>query len=321
MSDHSIQPLKAIRLIHRSLCVPIRRFDVFHFVDVLTFPTSSTVFHIRHNVLAPSAPMDIDQALLFDASITDAIDRMAEVGKLRFGMNHPPRIAMMAIVCELAMEISGPKALDLDAVRTYCASSVRYTKASKKYSTKRYQSFHNSATLLFGTKAVKVFSNGKLHITGVKTVAEAHECVRSFLRMMLVEEENCAAIADAIEFTTKILNINCCVKPAGKLAISLEKLQQKFQNHNANIAPSAEDATRTKGAAGARISSTRYHPDIYQALVAKMRCSADAHKDVSALIFYTGTVILTGARLASDLEESFELVCSEMMADDIGLDV
>ena len=253
--------------------------------------------------------MDIAEAVNFDSSIDAALVRMAEMGETEFGMTEKPRISMMAIVCQLEMESNGPNTLDLGVVRSLCANRVRYTKTTKRCLKNGYRSFYNSVTLMFGTKAVKVFSNGKLHITGCKTVACAHACVKSFLKMMLVDEPDAELVADSIGFSTKILNINCCVKPRKPgSAICLEKLQQKLQSLSATEAGDDEKA---------RISSTRYNPDIYQALVAKMRCSADALKDVSALIFYTGTVILTGARQASDLERSFQLVCGEMKGNDI----
>jgi TATA-box binding protein (TBP) (component of TFIID and TFIIIB) len=251
--------------------------------------------------------MDVDEAILFDQAIDNALANMAELGRSEFGMIDEPRICMMAIVCQIAMDTDAPNAMDLDMVRELCAKHVRYTKTTKKCLKYGYRSFYNSVTLVFGTKAVKVFSNGKLHITGCKTVSHAHECVRAFLKMMLghIVDDN---IIESIDFSTKILNINCCIKPR-KLgtAISLEKLQQKLES----LAPAAPTATTTS-ASEARIASTRYNPDIYQALVAKMRCDDKATKLVSALIFYTGTVILTGARHATDLERSFRLVCRQM---------
>lgn len=285
--------------------------------------------------------VDVDDGARFDADVRAALERMGDFAAAKYGISNKPQISMVTVVCQLAIEQPASpdqsKALDLNLVRELCAKHVRKSKSSKKYKDdKKYQSFYNSVTLVFGSKAVKVFSNGKLHITGCKSVTEAETCAKSFLRLLMAgggdDDVNIDEAVEQVVYSTRVLNINCCVRTrdSGGTPISLEKLQQKLQKmpqqttrrreeEDAAAAAEAEEDGADIADAPASVTSTRYNPDIYQALVAKVRCEPRATKDVSALIFYTGTVMITGARRPADIEKAFELVCEQMMDKSIEL--
>jgi TATA-box binding protein (TBP) (component of TFIID and TFIIIB) len=178
-----------------------------------------------------------------------------------------PSIVTMTIVCILGVPLS------LEDVREACISILR---------TKR--SFMNSATLEFGKKAMKVFSNGKLHITGCTKMVEAKACCDEFLEMMDMEVEDG-------EVPINLLMMNVCIKKAtqGDGFPPLEVLQKHFAS-----LPGIH---------------TRYHPDIYQGLVLKLSVGS---RVVTVLMFYTGTIMFMGIRTPEELDTASSRIFSEL---------
>lgn len=176
-----------------------------------------------------------------------------------------PKITTATIVCS-----SGVDKVDLEAVRSNAALSIRTSTRGKK----QYRSFSNSVTVLFeGTKAIKVFINGKFHITGCPKVAKALEHANTLCGAMgwpAVEEGKVKILT---------LNVSFGVQPRRNIDLS------RFHAYILACEPSSVGA--------------RYNPDIYQGLVLKVPVSNGRH--ASVLVFYTATAIITGVREPSDL--------------------
>ena len=149
---------------------------------------------------------------------------------------------------------------------------------------KQYRPFSNSVTVIFDkTKAMKVFKNGKLHITGCTSVGYAESLVHRFLKSM---DWN-----DTPIHSTKILTLNTILRMQTQQKISLEKMFEYLTN----------DAT----------CQVRYTPDIYQGLIIKKQLTGEDRK-ISFLFFYTGSVIICGVRKPEELSFGLSYVNSLM---------
>jgi TATA-box binding protein (TBP) (component of TFIID and TFIIIB) len=190
---------------------------------------------------------------------------MDDVSKSGMGMFQSPTIVTMTIVYDLGQTV------DLEDVREGCAKFLRTGK-----------SFMNCATLSFGKKAMKVFKNGKLHITGCRSNEDARECCETFLDQMAYD----VCVDD---MSHKILMMNVCVRSSGQMLDpfpQLDALQEVF-DQRAEV-------------------KTRYHPDIYQGLVLKVE--AGPGRVVTVLTFYTGTLMFMGVKHPAELRCVSEIV-------------
>lgn len=171
-----------------------------------------------------------------------------------------------------------PRRIDLDVVRENETLQVRTKKG------KNYRPFSNSVTIMYDTtKTVKVFTNGKLHITGCTTMAHAESIASRFLTSM--------DWADTPVTEKKILTLNTTLHIAPKAAISLGALYARL-------------ATDTS-------IFTRYTPDIYQGLIVKKE-TPDGGRKISILFFYTGSVIVCGVQRPEELALGLSVVRSVM---------
>ncbi len=209
-----------------------------------------------------------------DAEFADALRTIREykVGELSCSA---PRITTATVVCNL----SGVERIDLDDVRNNPRLVVRTAKSKKK----TYRAFSNSVTILFDrTKAIKVFVNGKLHITGCNEIAQAIRHANAFAEAMGWP----AARAEGVKVLT--LNVALGVQPRRNVLL---------KDFYAFLSMSSQSGLQA-----------RYNPDIYQGLVLKVPCEREPGRMVSVLLFYTGTMIITGARVPRDLVHTHDVV-------------
>lgn len=223
-----------------------------------------------------------------DALFQNAIANMAEYKNNSLGTTMP-FVTTATIVCTVNVE-----QIDLEDVKANPLLVVRIKKNTRKL----YRYFSNSVTLLFDkTKAVKVFVNGKLHITGCTRIAQAVGYAEAFCRAM--------KWPDAVKvIQTDILTLNTSYKISPRRNIRLDKFYQTIVDKaDANI-------------------TARYNPDIYQGLVMKVMHPITGRK-ITALIFYTGSVMLTGVRTHEELTYSFITMMNtlERVSDQVLYDV
>lgn len=188
-----------------------------------------------------------------------------------------PYITTATIVCCLDVPH-----INLDDVRANRTLEIRTFKSK----TKQYRSFANSVTVLFDkTKAAKVFVNGKLHITGCTKVGQAISYSKKFCEAMGLHHATIKSV--------QILTLNTAFRLKPKANIRLAILHEALQQ------------------LGSGRFSTRYNPDIYQGLVVKVAHPTTSRK-ITTLIFYTGTMIITGVRTDDELVHTYKFVMDEI---------
>lgn len=200
-----------------------------------------------------------------------------------------PTMSTISATCRLN------KRIDHDIVRMMCADYVR-TKNTPRQKNKKgnWKSFNNAVTVVFNKKAVKVFKNGKIHITGCKTIEEIREVMDLFMTSMMYDDEGEDAVI-VEDITIHSFNVtNRLTKPGFK--VKLTELQQKLN---------AVDSI-----------STFYDPSRWQGLRVKKIFPVEGDDKgkhtVTALIFYTGTINLTGLRNAKELKSMFDIIYNSM---------
>jgi TATA-box binding protein (TBP) (component of TFIID and TFIIIB) len=178
-------------------------------------------------------------------------------------------------------------AVDLDSVRSNDHLEIRSRK-KKKRDRGEYVCFSNSVSIVFnGSKSLKIFSNGRLHCTGCKTIAEAESYVSEFIGMMPGWSSKGVSYSP---FSIVMLNTCIRMKP---MCVSLDGINRAINAKTTLF--------------------TRYNPDIYQALVVKVPCTTQ--RKVTMMIFYTGTVIVAGVRSPSELRQACDAVLPFVVSD------
>jgi TATA-box binding protein (TBP) (component of TFIID and TFIIIB) len=206
-----------------------------------------------------------------------ALKSMAEYKSCDLSCSNP-YITTATIVCCLDVPV-----INLDDVRGNSLLDIRTTQKSKK---KQYRAFSNSVTVLFDkTKAAKVFVNGKIHITGCTKVAQALSYSMKFCEAMRLHH---ATVKDV-----QILTLNTAFKIDPRQNIRLSELHETFQ------------------CIGTESIISRYNPDIYQGLVVKVMHPITRRK-ITTLIFYTGTMIVTGVRTDDELLHTQKIIMDEV---------
>jgi TATA-box binding protein (TBP) (component of TFIID and TFIIIB) len=133
--------------------------------------------------------------------------------------------------------------------------------------------------------SVKIFVNGKLQITGCKTIETAHAVPQIMHDTLLSYYPQCIENKETYNVSdVKIGMINSNFKVGHKL--NLPEVQQKLVQSIKN----------------GLYQYSSYQPDKYCAI--NLKC----HKGVSVFIFSSGSVNITGAKNAVDLKEAYEKI-------------
>lgn len=211
-------------------------------------------------------------SLLMDQKFEVALQKMATYSYNEISCTMP-FITTATIVC--CLDVSQ---INLDDVRSNRMLDIRTAKSKNK----QYRSFANSVTVLFDkTKAAKVFVNGKIHITGCTQVAQAVSYSKKFCEAMGLHHATIKNI--------DILTLNTSYKLAPRKNIRLAAMLDRFQQ------------------LGTTKLTARYNPDIYQGLVVKVEHPTTTRK-ITTLIFYTGTMIITGVRTDEELLHTHKFI-------------
>lgn len=183
-----------------------------------------------------------------------------------------PKICMITLVFETTRQ-----QVKLEDVRNNPELQIRVKKHQRER--KAYRPFLNCVTAIFdGKKAIKVFCNGKMHVTGCTKVSYGYELVQRFGKAM--------QWADYAIKNVKILTFNTCVKLASNTLIDLSVFHDILNKKKI---------------------MNRYTPDTYQGLVIKVFYK-DTTKKISILCFYTGNFIITGVSLPEHLAYGFQFL-------------
>lgn len=210
-------------------------------------------------------------------------------------------LSTMTMVCDLTHTIdilsfsdnfSSPLEQECTIKRPKHSTEFDVTKRGKKKKT-----FFNQASIHYKThttKCIKVFSNGRLHITGVTSMIEASE---------------------VCEFTCRLLNnTRGAVRESGKveaLDLKICMINTNFAlNHGINILK-----LKTMLSVDENIMCS-YTPDTYPGLKIKYT-HADKNKS-SVFIFSSGQIVITGVKQLPDIIEVFssimDIICFNFKA-------
>jgi TATA-box binding protein (TBP) (component of TFIID and TFIIIB) len=162
---------------------------------------------------------------------------------------------------------------------SYPVCSIKRTKKHHEYETtkrgKKKLSFYNQITINYEentTKSIKIFSNGRLQMTGITSYNEAKYAANVIIKI----------IKDSIDESA---NIN-----ASKFEIALINSNFSFKNH-LDILKLRTYITDCK---------VDYKPDVYPGL--KIRHISTG---ASIFLFSTGNVVITGVKSITSIQKAF----------------
>jgi len=178
--------------------------------------------------------------------------------------------------------------------------TVKISKNNKQFElTKRgkiKKTFFNQVTLNYfdiSNKSIKVFSNGKLQITGISSCYECHHVIG--LITTWLNREN---VSDPISVTDAyfgMLNVNFSVKYCLDLALLNRQL-----NMNENV-------------------MSVYNPETYPAINMKLQlspgeymCSTKTNKNISIFVFGTGNIVITGSKCIEAVFEAYAFIVDKI---------
>lgn len=219
----------------------------------------------------------MEAALMLDTEIARVFDAI-EIKGLAIGFTRP-KIATMTMTFQL-----DKTTVSLNEVEMMCESFVRTNDTPRPNKKKRpYKRFNNSITLVFDKKAMKVFVNGKLHVTGCGSVAEAKAIVDLFLEAMMWD-------FDGVNVkNVEVHTFNTCIRTPNTPKIDLNEVNFKFG--------------RVPGVV------TGYDPLTYHGLkIMKPITDENGVHNAKALLFNTGTMTIAGVKIPKDVETMFDLV-------------
>ena len=145
------------------------------------------------------------------------------------------------------------------------------------------KSFYNQITIQYQditTKSIKIFSNGKLQMTGVTSLNEASTIAQTIINIL-------NTIFDKSDFEVTSLEIgmiNTNFSFGRKIdIIQLRELLSNVEN-----------------------TTIDYEPDVYPGLKIK-------HHKTSIFVFMTGNVLITGVKTLEEVRDSFDFIVSNTL--------
>lgn len=159
--------------------------------------------------------------------------------------------------------------------------------AEGKRKRKKAAVFYNQVTIRHGTKSVKVFNNGSMHVTGCTTPGQFLGVAAAVCALMgdtagLVPENGDAEVR-VVDFEVQMINLNF---GAGR-QLYLQGLC---------------DACASLG------YTASYDADVYPGLNLKLPVAGQPGQRVTVLVFRSGKIIITGAKTAAQLEEAHGVI-------------
>lgn len=158
------------------------------------------------------------------------------------------------------------------------------SKASRKR--KPPSVFYNQFSCCHGTKSIKVFKNGRMHVTGCTSPVQFLEVASAVCTLM-----------------TEVAGISAC---DGSASVRVLDFDVHMINMNFGVGtPLYLQDLLTKCASRGFIAS--YDADTYPGLNVKMPIN-DRH--VTALVFKSGKIIITGAKRVADIVQAHRMITS-----------
>ena len=159
--------------------------------------------------------------------------------------------------------------------------SVKKAKAGKKRLVSgEPTTFYNNLELMVERKAVKIFKNGSVHVTGCRS---HYELVSTLEIVCEVLQDALAIPVSLIEYSIQMLNVNFSLGHT----LDLRKLQERFL-----------DIT----------DFASFEPDSYPGLNVKLMF--DNNVKCSCLLFHSGSVALAGAKSPHAIYKAYSTICT-----------
>ena len=149
---------------------------------------------------------------------------------------------------------------------------------------KTKKSFFNQLTISYQDytrKSIKIFSNGKVQMTGITNVIEGKQIARW--------------TGDTVGHFLKLDNIE-----AKDLEIAMINTNYSFENHISILR--LKDILIKENI----VKYCRYNPDVYPGLKIK-------YDDTSVFVFATGNVVITGAKSLKKITECYEYITNKII--------
>lgn len=161
------------------------------------------------------------------------------------------------------------------------------TAGNKKKNKRKLESeFFNQVTLHHGTKSIKVFNNGSMHVTGCTSPLQFLDVASAVCAMMTDVAGITTSVEDqtiqVTEFQVQMINVNF---GAGR-QLYLKGLQTKCTEMG---------------------YTASYDPDVYPGLNVKLPIG---ERRVTILMFKSGKVIITGVKTACELDTAHVMITS-----------
>jgi len=154
------------------------------------------------------------------------------------------------------------------------------------------RAFYNQVTLEnrdgYSRRSVKLFKNGTVHVTGCTDVVDCHRCIK---QINLLFSKITGVPTEPTDENFQIVMINSSFTMNYKL--NLLEVEKCFREH-----PSV-------------FIETHFEPGDYSAVKVKFRPSYDM-KQVTASIFNTGNVIVTGANTYKEIAYAYNLIVTTL---------
>jgi TATA-box binding protein (TBP) (component of TFIID and TFIIIB) len=205
-------------------------------------------------------------------------------------------LSTITMICDLSTSIDTKALSENFQSPDYPICTLKKTKAHDEYEVskrgKTKKSFYNQTTINYSdhsTKSIKVFSNGRLQMTGLSSVNDARKAV-NVLKTVFKASRGSVNTTDINIVASSIAMINSNF--SFNVGIDIIKLKKHLEKKYDTI----------------RII---YNPEVYPGLKIKHTTS----RGISSLfVFTTGNVVITGVKSIQEIEESFLLIAQNVNA-------
>lgn len=167
--------------------------------------------------------------------------------------------------------------------------SIKISKSNKDYEmTKRgkiKKTFFNQVTLSYydvSKKSIKLFSNGKIQITGITSINESNKVLEMIIRWI---HEITGEEVEIVKSSVCLINCNFSINKR----INLTSLQNVLNENNNVIA--------------------RYNPETYPAI--NMSVYENEKKVYNVFIFSTGNIVITGTKSIECVRLAYEFIINQ----------
>ena len=156
--------------------------------------------------------------------------------------------------------------------------------------------FYNQVTIGYedhsSRKSIKLFPNGSIQVAGCADLFDCRRILKqlSFILMVVLGKE---AVVPVDEVSVKMINTNFSLNSSVNLLKIIGKLSKASGGPGANGTPSPFKVT--------------FDPDRYSAVKVKF-VPKPGQKQVTASIFSTGKIIVTGAQTLDEIAEAYSIL-------------